>query len=190
MPLATRPTNITREDPVHYGILNGIACEPGRPFGALWHGPDGSADLTMIAGSDEQETNFRFTDRWQLVTCPECLATRRASLSFGALRGANVARCEQSCHPVHDWSLTDWLTAAAGELGELASEIKNLRRKETEGSSQHAIPETSKRAIADEAADVVIYIDLLCERAGINLGEGVRRKFNEVSDRVGSHIKL
>lgn len=138
----------------------------------------------------------------------------RGKLTFAALRSANSRRCEAAYHPVGAWSMTDWLTAVAGEVGELVKElepypsayylgltvskstgylanaIKNMRRKETEGWSAHRIKEHSKQAIADEAADVAIYLDLLCYRFGIDLGEAVRRKFNEVSDRTGTDIKL
>ncbi len=137
-----------------------------------------------------------------------------SGLSFKQLRRANAKRCEEAYHPVGAWSMTDWLTAVAGEVGELvkelepypsvyylglsvskttgylASAIKNMRRKDVEELNQHRIKEHSRRAIADEAADVVIYLDLLCERFGIDLGEAVRRKFNQVSDRTGTDIKL
>lgn len=114
------------------------------------------------------------------------------SLSFRALRLANVRRCETHYHPVAAWSLTDWLTCVAGELGELAGAIKNVRRREVETEPNgHAIGLDDRREIADEAADTVIYLDLLCARAGIDLGDAVRRKFNEVSDkRLSSNIRL
>lgn len=118
------------------------------------------------------------------------LLTQPDGLSFRHLRKANTKRCESSYHPVDAWSLTDWLTAAAGELGELAGVIKNIRRAETEGQSAHTIGVTEKRELGYEAADVVIYLCLLCARAGVDLGEAVREKFNIVSDRTGSKVKL
>jgi NTP pyrophosphatase (non-canonical NTP hydrolase) len=45
-------------------------------------------------------------------------------------------------------------------------------------------------AIGKEAADVVIYIDLLCTHLNINLEAAIVQKFNEVSDRVNSPLKL
>ncbi len=113
-------------------------------------------------------------------------------LRFSELRAANVERCERHYHPVADWSLTDWLTCAAGELGELAGAIKNIRRGEVERRENgHAIPSLSIGAIAEEAADVVIYLDLLCARAGVDLGAAVRAKFNSVSDeRLRSSVRL
>lgn len=117
-------------------------------------------------------------------------AGRRAGVSFAQLREVNVHRCKTSYHPIEDWSLSDWMTAVAGEVGELAGVVKNIRRKDVDGASHHAIGPTEAQELAREAADVVIYLDLLCARAGVDLGEAVRDKFNIVSDRVGSDIKL
>lgn len=105
-------------------------------------------------------------------------------LSFKELRSANVARlpapkfaeCEK-------WSLSDWMLAATGELGELANLIKKVNRGDFTLQSKSV-------DIADEIADVVIYLDILAHKAGINLGEAVTRKFNAVSERVNSSVRL
>lgn len=109
-------------------------------------------------------------------------------LRFSELREANVRRCSTHYHPIDDWSLMDWLGAVTGELGELAGVIKNIRRREAELTRNgHQIPETTVQKMGDEAADVVIYLDLLCARARIDLAESVRRKFNDVSmNRLGT----
>jgi NTP pyrophosphatase (non-canonical NTP hydrolase) len=101
-------------------------------------------------------------------------------LDFTVLRWANVTRCEVAFHPLEDWSPTDWMTAVAGEVGEAANYIKKMRRGEP----------IATEAIAKELADAVIYIDLLAARLGIDLGDAVVDKFNEVSDRVSSSIRL
>lgn len=41
-----------------------------------------------------------------------------------------------------------------------------------------------------EVADVVCYLDLLCQKAGIDLGTAVVNKFNEKSDEIGSKVKI
>lgn len=122
----------------------------------------------------------------------EALEWGHDALAFGVLRRANWKRCEQHYHPIGDWSLTDWMTCVTGEVGELASLIKNLRRKQTEREMNgHAIPAATLEELGNEAADIVVYLDLLCTRAGIDLGAAVRRKFNLVSrDRLGSDIVL
>lgn len=107
-----------------------------------------------------------------------------ASLTFDAFRAANVARCIK-WHPegIASWSPSDWLTAVAGELGELASLLK-MRNRERDGLPGNKFSPTTKQ-IADELADVLTYLDLLAEVLGVNLGRAAVEKFNEVSERVG-----
>jgi NTP pyrophosphatase (non-canonical NTP hydrolase) len=102
------------------------------------------------------------------------------SLNFDELRDANVRRCEDVFHVLDEWSLTDWGCAMAGEVGEACNLIKKRRRGE----------EIDSDDIAEEVADVVIYADLLLARLGKDLGEAVRAKFNKVSQRRGSQIRL
>jgi len=102
-------------------------------------------------------------------------------LGFNELRQANVKRCESVFHPLESWSPTDWATAMAGECGEACNLIKKLRR------GGELIP---LQSIASELADLVTYADLLAARLGINLGVAVREKFNEVSDRQNSDVRL
>jgi NTP pyrophosphatase (non-canonical NTP hydrolase) len=101
-------------------------------------------------------------------------------LTFEELRLANVGRCEDAFDPVDAWNALEWGGAAAGELGEALNLIKKLRRGEN-------IP---IQDIAFELADAVIYIDLLAARLGIGLGEAIREKFNIVSERRGSKVRL
>jgi len=101
-------------------------------------------------------------------------------LLFSNLRQVNVQRCEQSFHPLKDWSQTDWACAVAGEVGELCNLIKKRRRGE----------DVSLLAVEKEIADVIIYIDLLAAFFDIDLNKAIINKFNEVSDRIGSDIKL
>lgn len=114
-------------------------------------------------------------------------------VSFDQLREANVLRCEEVFHALTEWSLSDWATAATGELGEAANLIKKIRRRDFKltdvvGKGRGMI--TIHEWLGNELADVVIYVDLLAARAGINLGKAVRRKFNEVSTRTKSSYRL
>lgn len=131
-------------------------------------------------------------------------------LTFGALSLANRERCERVFHPLNDWSLTDWMCAVAGEVGEAANLIKKAKRfegkteaeltdsmvgldfpydnDEAQGKDDRYI--TGREFIGYELADAVIYIDLLAQRLGVDLGEMVERKFNIVSTRVGSDVVL
>jgi len=101
-------------------------------------------------------------------------------LGFGELRVANVRRCREFGHGIQDWSECDWMTAVAGEVGEAANLIKKRRRGEV----------VLVEDVAKELADAAIYLDLLAERMGIDLGAAVRSKFNEVTRRRGLTVLL
>ena len=114
-------------------------------------------------------------------------------VTFTMLRSANERRLPQFKNrlgePAHsepdgsDWSDAEWLQAVMGELGEYANVRKKLRRGDF--TRDEALP-----IMRDELADVVCYLDILAFRLGIDLGEAVRDKFNRVSERVGSDVKL
>lgn len=105
-------------------------------------------------------------------------------LTFAAFRQANVTRCLR-WHPegIESWSPSDWLTAVAGELGELASLIK-MRNRERDGLVGNKFSPTDQQ-FADELADVLTYLDLLAAVLRIDLGKAAIDKFNAVSERCG-----
>lgn len=120
-------------------------------------------------------------------------------LTFDALTSANLRRLPlfrnrlgeiaHSKPDGSDWNLAEWTNAVAGEVGEAC----NLAKKIMRGDFGAPDTETYKQAcrdLAKEFADVVIYADIGCLRAGWSLGHIVVEKFNEVSDRVGCDIKL
>lgn len=113
-------------------------------------------------------------------------------LSFDQLRQANLRRCEAVFHRVEDWSPCDWATALAGECGEACNLIKKYRRLDGADSDKDTVHERARLidAIGKELADTVIYADLLALRLGLSLGEEIRNKFNEVSERRGSKERL
>ena len=100
------------------------------------------------------------------------------------LRNANTRRCPEfhAGIGVEIWGPMQWGCALAGEAGELCNELKKLER---DGDT----PER-KRKIEDEMADVLCYLDLTAARLGIDLESITRRKFNAVSDRIGSKVRL
>lgn len=100
------------------------------------------------------------------------------------LREASAIRCEdgfkQPMQGEGSWSPLEWGGAMAGEVGELLNLIKKV----------HMGRPITKEAIADEMADVMIYLDLLAFVFDIDLDAAIVRKFNLVSDRIGSTEKL
>lgn len=127
------------------------------------------------------------------------------SIDFQTLRAANLARLPQFKNslggPAHkkddgsDWLPSQWLQALVGELGEFA----NVRKKYERGDLTFGQYEAFARK---ELADVQIYLDLLALRCldtregepntegGVDLGQATQDKFNEVSLRVGSNVRI
>lgn len=124
-------------------------------------------------------------------------------LTFNSLRGANTARLPEfknkhgeiahSKPDGSDWTPAQWLQAVVGELGEYA----NVRKKFERGDLS---AEEFKELASKELADVQTYLDILAMRCldkdgvahptGVDLGQATISKFNEVSVRVGSRVRL
>jgi NTP pyrophosphatase (non-canonical NTP hydrolase) len=112
-------------------------------------------------------------------------------LSFATLRAANMSRCAK-WHPggLTDWSLSDWFTATMGELGEAANVGKKLNRAR-DGIAGNTVSEQQLRAdLADEIADVAIYLDILAASEGVDLAAAIVSKFNRTSEKVGFPERL
>lgn len=98
-------------------------------------------------------------------------------LSFSNLREYNADRLEKAFDGHPDWTLGDWVCAAAGELGEMANVIKKVRRGDI-------TLDEAREEIGKELADTITYLDLIGYKCGIdNLGQVIVDKFNEVSLR-------
>lgn len=112
-------------------------------------------------------------------------------LTFNTLRQANIKRLptfkNSKGEPAHknpdgsDWSDAQWCEAVLGELGEYA----NIHKKYVRGDIDH---EEFKRKAAEELADTLTYLDILCFRLDIDLGRAAIEKFNYISARVNSPI--
>lgn len=90
------------------------------------------------------------------------------------LRVLNMRRCREAFkHEADPWNAAEWGCAIAGEAGELCNLLKKMRRGES-------VP---LQDVADEIADVVIYLDLLAAELGVDLGAAIASKFNKVSER-------
>jgi NTP pyrophosphatase (non-canonical NTP hydrolase) len=108
-------------------------------------------------------------------------------LTFNTLREANerrngtctkFAKCAQ-------WTEADWFMALVGEVGELGNILKKIKR-----GDDFASPQAVRDAIADEIADVQVYLDHLAANLGVDLGRATMRKFNTVSKRVRSPVYI
>lgn len=105
-----------------------------------------------------------------------------AEVSF--INSARAARWHPG-YPTDDtWSGADWSNAMCGEAGEAANMVKKLRRIETGHVGSLDAPESVLlEGLADECADVFLYLDLLATKYGIDLAQAIVRKFNFVSMR-------
>jgi len=110
------------------------------------------------------------------------------ALTFVELSIANINRCEHLegfNHSLSKWSLSDWMTATCGELGEAANVLKKLNRSRDGARGNKIGDEELKRQFARELADTVIYLDLMAQAAGIDLGNMVSEVFNAKSKEIG-----
>lgn len=114
-------------------------------------------------------------------------------LDFADLRATNTARClrwHSGPDGLNEWSLSDWFTAVTGELGEAANIAKKLNR-ERDGLIGNDLTEAELRAgLADELADVLIYLDILAASEDIDLAAAVVSKFNRTSVKNGFPERL
>lgn len=100
----------------------------------------------------------------------------------------NLKRCEAPKgfnHQLNSWSLSDWITATTGELGEAANIVKKLNRVRDGMPHNAETPEQLQKMLGDEIADVYIYLDLLAQAAGFDLETIVLTKFNKTSSKIG-----
>lgn len=115
------------------------------------------------------------------------------TLTFADLRNANRFRLPifknrhgKAYHTEEDgaeWSISDWFMATTGELGELGNLLKKVRREDLS-------LDDARQEIANELADVACYLDILALRCGVDLGQAVIAKFNQVSQRVGAPVYI
>jgi len=105
----------------------------------------------------------------------------------------NRSRCEAPdgfAHRLSSWSLSDWMTATLGELGEAANVVKKLNRvrDDMERFNMGIAADVLRDQLADELADAAIYLDLMCQAAGLDLSTIMAAKFNKTSKKHGCPI--
>ena len=111
-----------------------------------------------------------------------------ACFDMAAFSRSNRRRSEASNgfnHQLSAWSLSEWMTATLGELGEAANVLKKLNRARDGIVGNSSTVDELKSQFADELADTFIYLDLLAQASGIDLAEAVRTKFECTSRKIG-----
>lgn len=101
-------------------------------------------------------------------------------VTFNVLRSANRQR--QAEWPGNEHADVAFRAIElAGEAGEVAEAVKKFLRAERgiKGST------ATKEDVASEMGDLLVSLDLLANQMGIDLGEAVRAKFNQTSEKYG-----
>ena len=82
---------------------------------------------------------------------------------------------------IDTWTLSQWMNALTGEVGEVANIFKKIDRGDL-------TLEEVREDIGKELGDIMTYLMFVSMRARINLGEVTVRKFNEVSERIDCRV--
>lgn len=110
-------------------------------------------------------------------------------LCFSDLRAANRAR-QAEWPGAEAVDLAFRALEVSGEAGELANLAKKMVRLQRGISGTREGHTALLEAIAKEAADVVISLDLMCDDLGIDLGWAVEGKFDETSAKHNLNTRL
>ncbi len=86
-------------------------------------------------------------------------------------------------HLERKWSLPEWFTATAGELGEAGNIIKKI------GRGDFTLHE-AREELAAELADTLTYLVILADACGVDLEQAAIRKWNRVSEKVDYPVRL
>ncbi len=114
-------------------------------------------------------------------------------MDLAAFSRSNRERCESPTgfnHKLSDWSLSDWMTAIMGELGEAANVAKKLNRVRDGIPGNKETPDELRAKLARELADVFVYLDLTFQHLGIDTGSAVAGVFNAKSEQIGSPVRV
>lgn len=109
-------------------------------------------------------------------------------MNFRDFSKANRLRCESPAgfnHALGSWSLSDWITATVGELGEAANVAKKLNRIRDGVRGNKESEAQLRDRFRQEIGDVGVYLDLLAQAAGFNLMDAMIEVFDRKSAEIG-----
>ena len=123
----------------------------------------------------------------------EDMRERFEKLTFSEFSRINRERCESETgfnHNLHSWSTSDWFTAIMGELGEAANVAKKLNRVRDGINGNKETADQLRPKLRREIADTFVYLDLLCQSLGFNIGDAAVEVFNAKSKELGCPIVI
>lgn len=112
------------------------------------------------------------------------------------IQAISVARSKRWHDNAPPWSTLEWAGAMCGEAGEAANVAKKLKRHDAEqynGTNttfERLDREKLKTKLAQECADVFLYLVLLADNEGINLEQAIVHTFNQKSIEAGFSERL
>lgn len=130
----------------------------------------------------------------QLYWTTKSYAQQVADVEFWRrLRTANEKRMPHFKMTLLDWTPLEWAAAAAGEMGELQGVLVKMKRSQEVNSASAGtdVTHADLRARAQaEWADIIIYMDILAWRLGIEPIAAVRETFDKKSEALGSAVRF
>ena len=109
---------------------------------------------------------------------------KRGHLTFVEFANYNLIRCTTKSgfgHNLNDWTISDWMVATLGELGEAANIVKKINRDRDNIPGNKKTKDQLTKMLMDELADTFIYLDLMVQACGFNLEEIAKNKFNSTT---------
>lgn len=114
-------------------------------------------------------------------------------LKFDEFSAINRRRCESPSgfnHALDSWSTSDWFLAALGELGEAANVAKKLNRYRDGIPGNKETADALRDKLRQELGDTLVYLDLLAQSLGVNIGAAAVEVFNAKSAEIGCPIRM
>ena len=106
-------------------------------------------------------------------------------------------KCLERSTVIKDWGLSEWMIGVAEEAGEIAGAIKRLNRLRSgyydnlmSSEEKERFKQKQENNLGEEIADTICYLMLLANEANVDLDKAIIDKFNEVSDRMKSDVRL
>lgn len=99
-------------------------------------------------------------------------------MTFDDFQTLNARRCAEAFDPALH-SVEFFAIAIAGEVGEMANELKKVLR------GDYPLAGAARQKILNELADVITYSDLMISKLDANTENVIMEKFDEVSRRRG-----
>ena len=109
-------------------------------------------------------------------------------MNFDSFSYINRVRCESPKgfnHRLDSWSTSDWFTAILGELGEAANVAKKLNRVRDGIRGNKETEQQLKAKLRQELGDTFVYLDLLAQSLGFQIGDAAMEVFNSKSKELG-----